>query len=130
MRIFQVDAFTDAAFTGNPAAVCLLDRAADPRWMQQLAAEMNLAETVFLFPPQDGGDVVVRIFTPGAELPFAGSPVLGTAFVVGAAHSESDVRLTVEAVRESCLVYRKALENGIAGYLTGRSVQPVFRRYS
>ena len=45
---------------------------------------MKLAETVFVFPPAQGGDVRVRIFTPSTELPFAGHPVLGTAFVVGA----------------------------------------------
>ena len=50
LPIYQVDAFTDAAFAGNPAAVCLLDRPADAGWMQQVAAEMNLAETAFVEP--------------------------------------------------------------------------------
>jgi predicted PhzF superfamily epimerase YddE/YHI9 len=48
--IHQVDAFTDRPFTGNPAAVCLLPREADPGWMQAVAAEMNLAETAFVWP--------------------------------------------------------------------------------
>ena len=65
--------------------------------MQRLAREMNFAETVFLLPPEDGGDVRMRIFTPGAELPFAGHPVLGTAFVVGAALGTDLVTLETAA---------------------------------
>ncbi len=49
--LFLVDAFADKPFTGNPAAVCLLDRPADEGWMQRLAAEMNLSETAFVCPP-------------------------------------------------------------------------------
>jgi predicted PhzF superfamily epimerase YddE/YHI9 len=66
------------------------------RVLQRLAREMNFAETVFLLPPEEGGDARLRIFTPRTELPFAGHPVLGTAFVVGTAlaadaeHSEHD----------------------------------------
>ena len=47
--LFQVDAFTDRPFAGNPAAVCLLDEPGDPTWMQRVAYEMNLSETAFLF---------------------------------------------------------------------------------
>jgi trans-2,3-dihydro-3-hydroxyanthranilate isomerase len=65
--------------------------------MQRLARELNVAETVFLLPPQDGCDVRMRIFTPGAELPFAGHPVLGTAFVVGQALGRSEVVLETNA---------------------------------
>jgi trans-2,3-dihydro-3-hydroxyanthranilate isomerase len=65
--------------------------------MQNVARELNIAETVFLLPPQEGGDVLVRIFTPGTELPFAGSPVLGTAFVVGAALGRDEVTLETGA---------------------------------
>lgn len=65
--------------------------------MQDLACELNIAETVFLLPPQDGGEVLVRIFTPGTELPFAGSPVLGTAFVVGVALGHDEVTLETGA---------------------------------
>ncbi|HLI41239.1 MAG TPA: PhzF family phenazine biosynthesis protein [Streptosporangiaceae bacterium] len=53
--------------------------------MQRIAREFNLSETVFVLPPQDGGDARVRIFTPSLELPFAGHPVLGAAFVLGEA---------------------------------------------
>jgi trans-2,3-dihydro-3-hydroxyanthranilate isomerase len=51
--------------------------------MQRLAREMNLSETVFVLPAQSGGDARIRIFTPASELPFAGHPVLGSAFVIG-----------------------------------------------
>ena len=55
--LFQVDAFTDRPFHGNPAAVCLLDRPRHDAWMQSVAAEMNLAETAFLTPRDDGHDL-------------------------------------------------------------------------
>jgi len=80
MRIFQVDAFTDSAFAGNPAAVCLLDGPADPRWMQQLAAEMNLAETAFL-EPRDGG-YLLRWFTPVVEVALCGHATLASSHVL------------------------------------------------
>ena len=50
--LFHVDAFASGPFTGNPAAVCLLDRPADPAWMQAVAAEMNLSETAFVRPAE------------------------------------------------------------------------------
>jgi len=53
--VYQVDAFADRPFSGNPAGVCLLDRAAPEEWMQAVAAEMNVAETAFLVPRDDGG---------------------------------------------------------------------------
>jgi trans-2,3-dihydro-3-hydroxyanthranilate isomerase len=65
--------------------------------MQRMAREMNFAETVFLFPPVNGGDVSLRIFTPVAELPFAGHPVLGTAFVVASALGADAVTLETGA---------------------------------
>lgn len=80
MRIFQVDAFTDAAFAGNPAAVCLLDRPADARWMQQVAAEMNLAETAFV-APRPGG-YLLRWFTPVVEVVLCGHATLASAHVL------------------------------------------------
>jgi len=80
MRIFVVDAFTDAAFAGNPAAVCLLDRPADDRWMQRLAAEMNLAETAFVEPRPGGW--LLRWFTPVVEVALCGHATLASAHVL------------------------------------------------
>jgi trans-2,3-dihydro-3-hydroxyanthranilate isomerase len=94
---FVCDVFTFQPLEGNQLGVFVDGRPFTSEEMQSLAREMNFADTVFLFPPQDGGDVVVRIFTPGAELPFAGSPVLGTAFVVGSALGRDEVTLETVA---------------------------------
>jgi trans-2,3-dihydro-3-hydroxyanthranilate isomerase len=94
---FVCDVFTSQPLEGNQLGVFTDGRPFSSEEMQNLAREMNLAETVFLLPPQDGGDVHVRIFTPGTELPFAGSPVLGTAFVVGAALGRNEVTLETGA---------------------------------
>jgi trans-2,3-dihydro-3-hydroxyanthranilate isomerase len=82
-RFFQVDVFTDKPFGGNPLAVFPEAEGLSDREMQQLAKEMNLSETTFVLPPTDPrADFRVRIFTPAAEVPFAGHPVLGTHFVL------------------------------------------------
>ena len=70
MRIFQIDAFTDTAFTGNPAGVCLLDREVDDPWMQNVAAEMNVSETAFV--RRNGDDWSLRWFTPTVEVALCG----------------------------------------------------------
>jgi trans-2,3-dihydro-3-hydroxyanthranilate isomerase len=77
------DVFTDTALEGNPVAVFLDARDIPAERMQRIARELNLSETVFILPPTQGGDVRVRIFTPVNELPFAGHPTMGTAFVLG-----------------------------------------------
>jgi PhzF family phenazine biosynthesis protein len=76
-RFTQVDAFTNRPFTGNPAAVCVLPSACDAHWMQQIASEMNLAETAFLVRRPDGFDL--RWFTPGAEVDLCGHATLASA---------------------------------------------------
>ncbi|SEK23076.1 PhzF family phenazine biosynthesis protein [Nonomuraea pusilla] len=76
MRLFTVDAFTDKAFQGNPAAVCLLDSPASESWMQGVATEMNLSETAFLH-----GDTL-RWFTPKVEVTLCGHATLATAHVL------------------------------------------------
>jgi PhzF family phenazine biosynthesis protein len=75
-----VDAFTDRPFAGNPAAVCLLESAADAGWMQRVAAEMNLSETAFLVP-RDGG-FGLRWFTPAVEVDLCGHATLASAHVL------------------------------------------------
>jgi trans-2,3-dihydro-3-hydroxyanthranilate isomerase len=78
-----VDVFTDRMFGGNPLAVFLDGRGLSETEMQALAREMNLSETTFVLPPDDpANDFRVRIFTPGRELPMAGHPTIGTAFVL------------------------------------------------
>jgi PhzF family phenazine biosynthesis protein len=78
MRLFQIDAFADAPFTGNPAAVCLLeDASVGDTWMQNVAAEMNLSETAFVRP--QGGDWSLRWFSPTVEIALCGHATLATA---------------------------------------------------
>jgi PhzF family phenazine biosynthesis protein len=75
--ILQIDAFASKAFKGNPAAVCLLDEPRPAEWMQNVAAEMNLSETAFVVPRQDGG-FDLRWFTPAIEVPLCGHATLAS----------------------------------------------------
>src|SRR5262249_60643934 len=78
-----VDVFTDRRFGGNPLAVFPDARGLTDEQMQALAAEFNLSETTFVLPPDDPQHHArVRIFTPKAELPFAGHPNVGTGYVL------------------------------------------------
>ena len=79
-RFTQVDAFTDRPFLGNPAAVCVLSEPADAGWMQQVAREMNLAETAFLVRQQDR--FALRWFTPTTEVDLCGHATLASAHVL------------------------------------------------
>lgn len=78
--IVQVDAFAQRPFAGNPAAVCLLDAPAAEAWMQSVAAEMNLSETAFLHPVEDGWRL--RWFTPVVEVDLCGHATLASAHVL------------------------------------------------
>ena len=80
LPLFQVDAFTDRPFSGNPAAVCLLDRERDADWLQSVAAEMNLSETAFLLEQADG--YRLRWFTPTTEVDLCGHATLAAAHVL------------------------------------------------
>jgi predicted PhzF superfamily epimerase YddE/YHI9 len=77
MKIYQVDAFTDKPFTGNPAGVCVLPGPKDDAWMQNVAAEMNLSETAFLREQADG--FRLRWFTPAVEVELCGHATLASA---------------------------------------------------
>lgn len=80
--LFQVDAFAEVPFSGNPAAVCLLDRAAPEGWMQRVAAEMNLSETAFLVPRDGEAAFDLRWFTPTVEVDLCGHATLASAHVL------------------------------------------------
>ncbi len=82
-RYVFADAFTDVPFAGNQLAVFTDAREIPEEQLQQLAREINFSETVFVYPAAGDGHARIRIFTPTLELPFAGHPVLGTAFVLG-----------------------------------------------
>lgn len=78
--LFQVDAFTNKPFAGNPAGVCLLDHKRSDKWMQALAAELKHSETAFLLPEEDG--YRLRWFTPGAEVDLCGHATLASAHIL------------------------------------------------
>ncbi|HET9933344.1 MAG TPA: PhzF family phenazine biosynthesis protein [Polyangiaceae bacterium] len=93
LRYVLCDVFTNQALTGNPLAVFTDARTLSSDTMQAIAREMNLSETVFVLPPSVGGHAKIRIFTPRAELKFAGHPTLGSAFVLGGPLQAETVRL-------------------------------------
>ena len=83
-RYVLADVFTDTPLEGNGLAVFTDARGIPEETLQPLARELNLSETVYVYPAENGGHARIRIFTPMDELPFAGHPVLGTAFVLAA----------------------------------------------
>jgi trans-2,3-dihydro-3-hydroxyanthranilate isomerase len=125
MRSFRyvlVDVFTDRPLAGNALAVFTDARGLDDQRMQALARELNLSETVFVLPKQGQGDARIRIFTPARELPFAGHPVLGAAFVIGT--SVQLDRIVLETAGGPVPV---RLEREAARVVFGRMDQPLPR---
>jgi trans-2,3-dihydro-3-hydroxyanthranilate isomerase len=129
-----VDVFTDAPLAGNQLAVFTDGRGLATDDMQRLARELNLAETVFLGEPAGEGDVDVRIFTPTAELPFAGHPVLGTAVVVASALGRDRVVLrtgsgpvAVRVRREDGRVVSGWMEQPLPSWRPYESAEAVLR---
>jgi trans-2,3-dihydro-3-hydroxyanthranilate isomerase len=96
-RYVFADVFTDVPFAGNQLAVFTDAREIPDERLQPLAREINFAETVFVYPPAGDGHARIRIFTPSLELPFAGHPVLGTAFVLGGPLQVDELRLETGA---------------------------------
>lgn len=83
LQYHLVDVFTDKKFGGNQLAVFTDGEVLEDKLMQDIAAELNISETVFVLPPDDPTNTVkLRIFTPRSEVPFAGHPTIGTAFVL------------------------------------------------
>jgi len=97
LAMVQLDVFTDRALTGNALAVCLDGRGLTTEQMQALARETNLSETTFILPGEAAAEkergIRVRIFTVQEELPFAGHPTLGTAYVLHRQTGASEIRL-------------------------------------
>ena len=123
MRTFRyvvADVFTDTPLAGNALAVFTDGRGLDDEEMQRLARELNLSETVFVLPPEAGAHARIRIFTPSVELPFAGHPTLGTAFVLAGPLQTPEIRL--ETLRGIVPV---ALERDDERIVFGRMVQPL-----
>jgi trans-2,3-dihydro-3-hydroxyanthranilate isomerase len=96
-RFVIADVFTDVPFAGNQLAVFTDAREIPEERLQALAREINFSETVFVYPPEGEGHVRLRIFTPGAELPFAGHPMLGSAFILAGPLQVDEIRLETGA---------------------------------
>jgi trans-2,3-dihydro-3-hydroxyanthranilate isomerase len=96
-RYVLADVFTDTPLLGNGLAVFTDARGIPEERLQPLARELNLSETVFVYPAEQGAHARMRIFTPMDELPFAGHPVLGTAFVLAAPLQLEEIRLETGA---------------------------------
>src|SRR3954452_22654772 len=123
MRVFRyvvADVFTDTPLAGNPVAVFTDARGLETDEMQRLAKELNLSESVFVFPAEAGGHAKIRIFTPGIEMQFAGHPTLGTAFVLGAPMQLVEIRLETGAG-----IVPVVLEREGARIVFGRMSQPI-----
>jgi trans-2,3-dihydro-3-hydroxyanthranilate isomerase len=119
-RYVVADVFTDEPLTGNQLAVFTDARDLPEDQLQPLARELNLSETVFVYPAEGDGHVRIRIFTPATELPFAGHPVLGSAFVLGGPLQLGEIRLETGAG-----VVPVVLEREGARIIFGRMSQPV-----
>jgi trans-2,3-dihydro-3-hydroxyanthranilate isomerase len=96
-RFVIADVFTDVPFAGNQLAVFTDAREIPEEQLQTLAREINFSETVFVYPAEGDGHAKMRIFTPALELPFAGHPVLGTAFVLAGPLQLDELRLETGA---------------------------------
>src|SRR4051812_43386390 len=99
-RYFVCDVFTEERFGGNPLAVLPDARGLSDQQMQKITREFNFSESTFVLPPERGGTRRVRIFTPTKEIPFAGHPNVGTAFVLASAGELGDVGDRSEVVFE------------------------------
>lgn len=116
LQFETVDVFTSDRFSGNPLAVVLNAEGLSTQQMQVIAAEFNLSETTFVLPPRDAANTAqVRIFTPRFEMPFAGHPNIGTAFVLasaGARHGRSIQGDRVQFEEQAGLVVIDLLKDG------------------
>jgi trans-2,3-dihydro-3-hydroxyanthranilate isomerase len=121
LRYVICDVFTDRALSGNQLAVFTDGQNLDTETMQALALEMGFSESTFVLPPEQGGTVRVRIFTPRKELEFAGHPTLGTAWVLGAPLQRGVVEL--ETLRGIVPVELERDESGRIAF--ARMSQPV-----
>ena len=124
MRSFRyvvADVFTDTPLAGNQLAVFTDARDLDELTMQRLALEIGFSETVYVLPAREGGHARIRIFTPVTELPFAGHPTLGSAFVLAA-----PLQLETIALETAVGVVPVQLDRDESGRIVfGRMVQPV-----
>ncbi len=119
-RYVIVDVFTDRPFAGNQLAVFSNASGLSTDEMQALAREMNFSESTFVLPPEQGGDLRMRIFTPVREMPFAGHPTLGTAFAMAGPLQSPLLR-----IETGMGVVPVTLEREGAKLVFGRMEQPI-----
>ena len=119
-RYVVADVFTDVPLAGNQLAVFTDAREIPEELLQPLARELNFSETVFVLPGESGGHARMRIFTPSVEVPFAGHPTLGTAFVLGGPLQLIEIRLETGSG-----VVPVRLEREGARIVFGRMEQPL-----
>jgi trans-2,3-dihydro-3-hydroxyanthranilate isomerase len=119
-RYVIVDVFTDRALAGNQLAVFTDARGLETETMQALAREINFSESTFVLTAENGGHAKMRIFTPVTELPFAGHPTLGTAFVLGGPLQTDELRLET-----SRGIVPVRLEREDSRLVFGRMEQPI-----
>ena len=122
-RYHTADVFTDQPFGGNQLAVLPDARGLDDAAMASLAREFNYSESVFVFPPEQGGTRKLRIWTPGGELPFAGHPTVGTAHVLAAI---GDIPLDGDETR---IVFEEGVGD-VPVTIRARDGKPVFAQLS
>ena len=128
LPIYQVDAFADRVFGGNPAAVCPLDAWLPDATMQAIAAENNLAETAFFVP--DGADYALRWFTPTVEVDLCGHATLASGHVVFAFLQPERDRVDFHTVKAGTLTVAKRTDLLVMDFPAGRPRPPNRRRGS
>jgi len=124
-RFATLDVFTKSRFTGNPLAVVLEADGLEKADMQAIAREFNLPETVFMLPPANANNrALLRIFTPKAELPFAGHPTVGTAVLLGcmSGYNRGEHEMVLEETigPVHCMVDAHGREHGYASFILPR----------
>src|SRR5581483_2004501 len=119
-RYVVADVFTDTPLQGNQLAVFTDARGLPEEALQPLAREMKFSETVFVYPAENDGHAKMRIFTPAAEVPFAGHPTLGTAFVLGAPLQLGEIKLETGVGTVPVTLEREG-----ARIVFGRMTQPI-----
>jgi trans-2,3-dihydro-3-hydroxyanthranilate isomerase len=119
-RFVIADVFTSEPFTGNQLAVFTDAREIPEERLQRIAREINFSETAFVYPPERDGHVRLRIFTPATEVPFAGHPTLGTAFVLAAPLQLVEIKLETGSGTIPVLLEREGPR-----IVFGRMAQPI-----
>ncbi|CAF4231442.1 unnamed protein product [Rotaria sp. Silwood2] len=113
IKIYQVDAFTDQLFGGNPAAICPLDKWLPDSLMQKIAAENNLAETAFFVPNSNNSKYEVRWFTPELEVDLCGHATLATAHIIFTEMSPLKEEIIFKTMQAGELTVTRRKEDGL-----------------